>query len=83
MGVGAGESRVFLQTVLMESTRVKDWLIGAAGMVLVLVVIAAVFWWAVSGPAGGGQAAPVPSPPVAAGRPLAAQPPADLHEDEV
>jgi hypothetical protein len=67
----------------MKWTRVKDWLIGAAGMVLVLVVIAAVFWFAVSGPAGGGEAGPVPSPPVEAGRPPAAQPPTDLHEDEV
>jgi hypothetical protein len=66
----------------MKWTRVKDWLIGAAGMVLVLVVIAAVFWWAVSGPAGGGEAAPVSSPPVA-GRPPSAEPPANLREDEV
>ena len=66
----------------MKWTRVKDWLIGAAGMVLVLAVIAAVLWWVVSDPAGGGQAGPVPSPPVP-GRPPAAQPPADLREDEV
>ena len=67
----------------MKWTRVKDWLIGAAGMVLVLVVIAAVLWWAVSAPAGGGQAASVPSTPVEAGRSLAEQPPAYLREDEV
>ena len=66
----------------MKWTRVKDWLIGAAGMVLVLVVIAAALWWAVSAPAGGGEAGPVPSPSVD-GRPPAAQPPADLREGEV
>ena len=44
VGVGAGESRVFLQTVLMESTRVKDWLIGATGMVLLLGMMAAILW---------------------------------------
>jgi hypothetical protein len=52
-------------------------------MVLVLVVIAAVCWWTVSGPAGGGETAPVPSTPLEAGRPPAAEPPADLREDEV
>jgi hypothetical protein len=61
---------------------VKDWLIGATGIVLLLGMMAAILWRAVSDPADGGQAAPVPSPPVAAGRPLAAQPPADLREDE-
>ena len=67
----------------MKWTRVKDWLIGATGMVLVLGVMAAILWWAVSDPAGGGEAGPVPSPPVGAARPPAAQPPADLREDEV
>ena len=61
----------------------KDWLIGATGMVLVLGVMAAILWWAVSDPAGGGEAGPVPSPPVGADRPPAAQPPADLRDDEV
>ena len=61
----------------------KDWLIGATGMVLVLGVMAAILWWAVSDPAGGGAAGPVPSPPVGADRPPAAQPPADLRDDEV
>lgn len=68
----------------MKWTRVKDWLIGAAGMVLVLGVTAAVLWWAVSDPTGGGEAGPVPSPPSAgAASPPAAQPPAGLREDEV
>lgn len=61
----------------------KDWLIGATGMVLVLGVMAAILWWTVSDPAGGGKAGPVPSPPVGADRTPAAQPPADLRDDEV
>ncbi|MCU1530434.1 MAG: hypothetical protein JWO49_5 [Arthrobacter sp.] len=61
----------------------KDWLIGATGMVLVLGVMAAILWWAVSDPAGGGEAGPLPSPPVGDDRPPAAQPPADLREGEV
>ena len=67
----------------MKWTRVKDWLIGAAGMVLVLGVVAVILWWAVSNPAGGGEAAPVPLPTAGADRPPAAQPPADLREDQV
>lgn len=70
------------QTVLMKWTRVKDWLIGAAGMILVLVVVAAVLWWAVSDPVGGGEAVPVPSPTAGADSPPAPQPPADLRADE-
>ena len=61
----------------------KDWLIGAAGMVLVLWVMTAILWWTVSDPAGGGEAGPVPPPPAGADRPPAAQPPADLRDDEV
>jgi hypothetical protein len=67
----------------MEWTRVRDWLIGATGMVLFLGVMTAILWWAVSDPAGGGEAGPVTTPPVGADRPPAAQPPADLREDEV
>ena len=67
----------------MKWTRVKDWLIGAAGMVLVLGVTAVILWWTVSYPAGGGEAGPVPSPTAGAGSPPAAQSPADLREDEV
>lgn len=71
------------QTVLMKLTRVKDWLIGAAGMILVLVVVAAVLWWSVSDPVGGGEPGPVPSPTAGADSPPAPQPPADLRADEV
>ncbi|MCU1510414.1 MAG: hypothetical protein JWO34_254, partial [Arthrobacter sp.] len=42
----------------MEWTRVRDWLIGATGMVLFLGVMTAILWWAVSDPAGGGEAGP-------------------------
>ena len=52
-------------------------------MILVLGVMAAILWWTVSDPAGGGGAAPAPAPPAGAGRPQAAQPPADLRDDEV
>lgn len=61
----------------------KDWLIGAAGMVLILGVMAAILWWTASDPAGGGEAGPVPPPPVGVDRPPAAQPPAGLRDDEV
>ena len=61
----------------------KDWLIGATGMALVLGVTAAILWWAASDPTGGGEAGPVPSPPVGVDRPPAAQPPAGLRDDEV
>ena len=71
------------QTVLMKWTRVKDWLIGAAGMVLLLAVMAGIVWWAASEPAGGGEAAPAPSPPVAVDPPPSTQPPAGLRGDEV
>lgn len=67
----------------MKWTRVKDWLIGAAGMILLLGVMAAILWWTVSEPAGGGEAGPVPPPPVGADRPPAAQPPTGLRDDEV
>jgi hypothetical protein len=71
------------QTVLMERARAKDWLIGAMGMVLVLVVAVTILWWAVSAPGGEGVAGPVTSPPVGAERPPSGAPPADLREDEV
>lgn len=67
----------------MKWTRVKDWLIGAAGMVVVLAVMAGILWWAASDPAGGGEAGPAPSPPVGVERPQPAQPPAGLRDDDV
>lgn len=71
------------QTVLMEWTRAKDWLIGAIGMVLVLGAAVAILWWVVTDPAGGGRAGPVPPPTMGEERRPGAEPPADLGEDEV
>ncbi|WP_299169801.1 LmeA family phospholipid-binding protein [uncultured Arthrobacter sp.] len=70
----------------MECTRAKDWLIGAAGMILVLGMTIAILWWAVSDPAGGSGAEPSPSPSPSVDapgdlRPNAA-PPNDLRDDE-
>lgn len=67
----------------MKWTRAKDWLIGAAGMVLILGLAAVVLWWVASGPADGTEAGPAPSPTAGAERPLGAKPPADLRGDEV
>ena len=67
----------------MEWTRVKDWLIGATGMVLLLLATVAILWWVVSDPAGRGEATPVPSPTAGADRPPSAVPPAELREDAV
>jgi len=64
-------------------TRAKDWLIGAAGMAVILVVAVAILWLTVSRPAGGGEAEPLPSPSVDAGSPQGLEPPADLGEEEV
>lgn len=72
-----------LQTVLMEWTRAKDWLIGAAGMVIVLGLAVAIAWWVVSSPVRGVAAAPAPSPTTGAEPTAGAEPPADLRGDEV
>lgn len=61
----------------------KDWLIGAIGMVVVLGVAVVILWWVVSDPAAGSEAEPSPSPTVDAERRAGAGPPADLREDEV
>lgn len=68
----------------MAWTRAKDWLIGAAGMALLLALAVAILWWVVTNPAGeeGAGAAPPPSSS-GAERPSDAKPPADLRDDEV
>jgi LmeA-like phospholipid-binding len=71
------------QTVLVEWTRAKDWLIGAVGMVLILGIAVAIFWWVVSDPAGGSAAGPAPAPTVDAGSTPRTEPPADLGGDDV
>lgn len=68
----------------MEWTRAKDWLIGAAGMILVLGITSAILWWAVSDPAGGSEGEPGPSSTVGTPDDLSpdAAPPEDLGDDE-
>lgn len=63
----------------MRRTRVEDWLIGAAAMLLLLCLGAVVLWLAVSEPSSG-QETPTP-PPADAG--AATDPPAGLADDEV
>jgi hypothetical protein len=67
----------------MQWTRVKEWLIGALGMVLVLGVAVVILWWVASDPIGEGEAEPDPSPTVRTGRAPGAVPPTDLRGDEV
>ncbi len=66
----------------MEWKRAKDWLIGAAGMVLALGVALVVLWWAASDPASGGGSEAVPSPTEGVERP-GTVPPDGLGEGEV
>lgn len=72
-----------LQTVLMEWTRAKDWLIGATGMLLTLGVAVFILWWVVSNPASGEEPEPTASPTVTPDRPTAAGPPGDLSGDDL
>jgi hypothetical protein len=67
----------------MEWTRAKDWLIGAAGMVLVLLIAVGILWWVISDPPGGGEAAPQTPPAPGAERPPAAEPPPGLRDEDV
>ena len=67
----------------MNGARVKDWLIGATGMVLVLVAALVTFGWAVSSPAGESEAGRAPSPTPGAEDMPGRQPPTDLGQGEV
>lgn len=69
----------------MDRTRAKDWLIGAAGMIVVLVAAVGILWLVVSDPAGGGEPSPSPSQGAQAsdGGTPDAQPPAGLGADDV
>lgn len=59
----------------------KDWLIGAGAMVLVLGTSVVILWWVLSDPASGGEARPAPT---ARAEPTPGrQPPADLPEGAV
>lgn len=66
----------------MEWARAKDWLIGAAGMILVLATAVAILWLVVSAPAGSAEPDPAPSPGAEAEPTPDAAPPGDLGEDE-
>ncbi|TYD00153.1 DUF2993 domain-containing protein [Arthrobacter echini] len=65
----------------MEWTRARDWLIGAAGLLIVLVVALAVVWFMISEPAGRSGPGARPSP--SGEGPVAAGPPEELREDDV
>ncbi|MGV0110315.1 LmeA family phospholipid-binding protein [Arthrobacter sp. CP30] len=70
----------------MTWTRARDWLIGAAGMVVLVLIAGSILWWIVSEPADAGSAGPVPSEPSSSspdGGAGAPAPPADLSDDEV
>lgn len=67
----------------MEWTRAKDWLIGAVGMVLVLVIAVVVLWWTVGDPARRDGAGPAGPPAEGAERVPGTRPPAGLGDDEV
>lgn len=66
----------------MKSRRAKDLLLGAVGMLLVLLVALVVLWWLVTDPVDEGEGRPVAPPAGDAGGGRASQPPADLGEDE-
>lgn len=66
----------------MDRARVRDWLIGAAGAVLLLLLLGAVLWWAVTEPVGRDGEGPDASPGTPEPVP-SADPPAGLDEEEV
>jgi hypothetical protein len=67
----------------MERARVKDWLIGATGMVVILAVACVVFWWVVSDPADQDGERPDSSPALGTDSPTGDAPPAGLRRDEL
>ena len=62
--------------------RLKDVLLGAVAMLLVLVVAAAVLWWRVTDPADDRGSGPDPSAGAEPWLPPGAEPPDSLGEDE-
>ncbi|THJ66560.1 DUF2993 domain-containing protein [Arthrobacter echini] len=65
----------------MTWTRAKDWLIGALGLLILLVVALVIFWFVISEPAGRDGSGPLPSARGDGTRDD--EPPADLGEDDV
>lgn len=65
----------------MSATRVKDRLVGAVAMLVVLVLGVVVAWWAVTAPAG--EAGEGPAEPGPTSPPPDRRAPADLGADEV
>lgn len=65
----------------MSATRVKDRLVGAVAMLVVLVLGVVVAWWAVTAPAG--EAGEGPAEPGPTSPPPDRRAPADLDADEV
>ncbi|PPB48761.1 hypothetical protein C4K88_13680 [Arthrobacter pityocampae] len=66
----------------MKSTRIRDWLIGALGMLVILGVAAGALWWTASSPAGAGADSGPPTQADSSAQ-SPAGPPAGLAEDEV
>lgn len=66
----------------MTRSRLRDLVLGAVGMLLVLLVIAALLWWVITDPVEEGDARAGSSPAADAGRPPDTEAPADLREDE-
>lgn len=65
----------------MTGSRVRDWLIGALAMLVILAAVLAVLWWTATTPSGeGGSSTEVTGPGRPAGTPAA---PTDLTDDEV
>ncbi len=68
----------------MDSSRAKDWLIGALGMLALLVAAVVIFWLVLSEPAGESDAGSSPTPSVTtAPASPDSEPPAGLGPDDV
>jgi hypothetical protein len=67
----------------MERARVKDWLIGATGMVLLLAGACVIFWWVVSDPTGEVGERSESSPTQGNHGQSDGEPPSGLRHDEV
>ena len=66
----------------MDRMRVKDWLLGAVGMLILLVLVTAFGWWAVTSPTGTGERA-TPSRPDSEDLPWNRKLPGNLRDGQV